>query len=218
MCLISGRRVAQAGHAALIPAQEATAADWVAASQLSDFDFSSIPIAPDTSTTTRLMLGRWRPNGRVPPPAVAIAGGFVAVKMIRSRFVDINTARISHELSAHASMCDAEGESPGARHFVRLIDSYACVEDIEFKLFMVQELCLGTLADRFKTTHIMPMSERERIYIALATARALRFMHHPDHPVMHRDVRSSNIFFGIDGAVLLGDFGLSVRGYSVIAA
>lgn len=151
---------------------------------------------------------------RAPPPAVAAAGGFVAVKVVQSRLADVNPTRISHELNAHVAMCRAEQETPGARHFVKLIDAYARPsEEIDFKLFMVQELCLGTLADRLAKAHDFPdsaaLQECERVYIAHAAARALSFMH--ASPILHRDVRPSNVFFGVDGAVLLGDFGLSVR-------
>jgi serine/threonine protein kinase len=180
-------------------------------SGMSDYEFTDVCLAPEGSGQN-VFLGRWKPrngNNYTAPPAVAAADGFVAVKIVDRRLDSVNPASVSKELNAHFAACSAE-QKAGKRHFVKLIDAFARQSElINFKVFMVQELCLGTLVDRWEQVDaFLPPSERELVYIAQATAQALRLMH--SIPLLHGDVRPSNVLFGIDGAVLLGDFGYSV--------
>lgn len=111
--------------------------DWEASVGPSDYEYADVRLSPN------IFLGRWNPLAdgarRAPPPAAAISGGFVAVKVLQSRFAAVNPKGVSRELEAHMRTCRSEQESPGARHFVRLIDAYGRPsEEVDFKVFLIQ--------------------------------------------------------------------------------
>jgi serine/threonine protein kinase len=65
----------------------------------------------------------------------------------------------------------------------------------------------GTLAERIKKKG--PMRPREAIDVTRQVAAALGYAHR--RTFVHRDVKPANIFFGGEGVVKLGDFGIAAR-------
>ena len=57
------------------------------------------------------------------------------------------------------------------------------------------------------------MRESEVMSIFLDIAEAIRYIHARD--IIHRDLKSPNIFLAADGTAKLGDFGLCIVGKSV---
>eukprot|EP00253_Pinus_taeda_P033729 PITA_33729 len=93
-------------------------------------------------------------------------------------------------------------------HVVRL---YGCTPADSPELLLVYELVPnGTLADHLhgdrKTPNVLPWNTR--LNIAIQTAQALAFLHALDPPIIHRDVKSSNILLDENLDTKLADFGL----------
>lgn len=75
--------------------------------------------------------------------------------------------------------------------------------------FLAMERFEGSLADRITDSRVLP--EAEAASIGLAVAGALAALHGRTPPLVHRDVKPSNILFSADGRVALADFGLVRR-------
>ncbi|XP_022893952.1 serine/threonine-protein kinase CTR1-like [Olea europaea var. sylvestris] len=79
----------------------------------------------------------------------------------------------------------------------------------EEKLAMVTEfLPRGSL---FKTLHKnnQSLDMRRRLKMALDVARGMNYLHHRNPPIVHRDLKSSNLLVDKSWTVKVGDFGLS---------
>ncbi|CAI9759409.1 unnamed protein product [Fraxinus pennsylvanica] len=79
----------------------------------------------------------------------------------------------------------------------------------EVKLAMVTEfLPRGSL---FKTLHKnnQSLDMRRRLRMALDVARGMNYLHHRNPPIVHRDLKSSNLLVDKSWTVKVGDFGLS---------
>ena len=76
-------------------------------------------------------------------------------------------------------------------------------------LFLAMEKFAGSLADRITDSRVLP--EAEAASLGLAVAGALAALHGRTPPLVHRDVKPSNILFSDDGRAVLADFGLVRR-------
>lgn len=166
----------------------------------SDYELTELYL--ESSDSRRVALGRWKPSdGRSAPLPVAAADGFVAIETVVIPSASYDRATVSKELHAYVTASRAVHKS-SERHFVKLINAFVQRRsDTEYDLFVIQELRLGSMSDRLRDT-ARPPSERELVYIALATGRALRFLH--GNSKIHGAVHPQNVFFGVDGTVLLG--------------
>jgi serine/threonine protein kinase len=93
-------------------------------------------------------------------------------------------------------------------HVVRL---YGCTPADSPELLLVYEFVPnGTLADHLHGDRKNPkgLPWNTRLNIAIQTAQALAFLHALDPPILHRDVKSSNILLDENLDVKLADFGL----------
>ncbi|XP_051115433.1 uncharacterized protein LOC127240674 [Andrographis paniculata] len=89
---------------------------------------------------------------------------------------------------------------------VLLFMGAVCTEE---KLAMVTEyLIRGSL---FKTLHKnnQSLDIRRRIRMAIDVARGMNYLHHRNPPIVHRDLKSSNLLVDKSWTVKVGDFGLS---------
>ena len=75
--------------------------------------------------------------------------------------------------------------------------------------FLAMEPFAGSLADRLANCRVLP--EAEAAKLGLEVAEALAAMHGRDPPLVHRDVKPSNILMSGDGRIALADFGLVRR-------
>ncbi|KAK4435278.1 Serine/threonine-protein kinase CTR1 [Sesamum alatum] len=89
---------------------------------------------------------------------------------------------------------------------VLLFMGAVCTEE---KLAMVTEyLTRGSL---FKTLHRnnQSLDVRRRLKMAIDVARGMNYLHHRNPPIVHRDLKSSNLLVDKSWTVKVGDFGLS---------
>ncbi|XP_057490846.1 serine/threonine-protein kinase-like protein At1g28390 [Actinidia eriantha] len=82
----------------------------------------------------------------------------------------------------------------------------------ERKLIVVEFMPNGSLYDLLHKSNKPPGWGR-RVRFALQVARAVQHLHASNPPVIHRDIKSSNVLIDGDGNARLGDFGLALTGH-----
>ncbi|KAI3836622.1 hypothetical protein MKW92_014970 [Papaver armeniacum] len=81
------------------------------------------------------------------------------------------------------------------------------------KLLVVEFMPNGSLYDLLHSrTRRMP-SLSKRVRYALQIAKAIEILHSSNPPVIHRDIKSSNVLIDSNWNARLGDFGLALRGF-----
>lgn len=105
---------------------------------------------------------------------------------------------------------DAEvGTLSSIRH-VNLVKLYCSITSEDSNLLVYEYLPNGSLWDQLHNCKKMQMTWEVRYEIALGAARGLEYLHHGcDRPVIHRDVKSSNILLDKNWKPRIADFGLS---------
>ncbi|KAF7817006.1 serine/threonine-protein kinase-like protein [Senna tora] len=82
------------------------------------------------------------------------------------------------------------------------------------KLIVVQYMPNGSLYDLLhSTSSTPPPGWTPRLRFALQVAKAVHTLHSSNPPVIHRDIKSSNVLMDEDWNARLGDFGLALRGH-----
>lgn len=85
-------------------------------------------------------------------------------------------------------------------------------ESIEERLIVVEYMPNGCLYDLLHRSP-RPPGWTDRVRFALQVAKAVRGLHELEPPVMHRDIKSSNVLIDGKWNARLGDFGLALRGH-----
>ncbi|CAN6824332.1 unnamed protein product [Brassica oleracea] len=99
------------------------------------------------------------------------------------------------------------------RYMVNLI-GYCVDQRRKTKLLVVEYMPSGMLHDHLHSRSSLapPLSWNRRIKHALQIATAVHALHSSETPVIHRDIKSSNILIDGDGNARLADFGLALIG------
>lgn len=87
-----------------------------------------------------------------------------------------------------------------------------CVDSRERKLLVVEYMPNGSLYDLLHSSSRPPGWTR-RVRFALQVAKAVQALHNSSPPVIHRDIKSSNVLIDDNWNARLGDFGLALRGH-----
>ncbi|XP_039139905.1 receptor-like protein kinase 7 [Dioscorea cayenensis subsp. rotundata] len=107
---------------------------------------------------------------------------------------------------------DAEVTTLSAIRHVNVVKLYCSVTCEEASLLVYEYLPNGSLWDRLHTCEgeKLGLDWEARVEIALGAARGLEYLHHGcDRPILHRDVKSSNILLDEQFKPRIADFGLA---------
>ncbi|WP_433726352.1 protein kinase domain-containing protein [Nocardia sp. CA-129566] len=119
----------------------------------------------------------------------------VAIKQIPPQFA--HDEQVRRRFVAEARLLAAIDHP----HVVRVFDY---IEDDELCLLVMEYLPGGTVGSRFATEGF---DAATAVAVGLACAAGLEAAHR--HRILHRDVKPSNLMFGIGGAIKLTDFGIA---------
>ncbi|KAE8656104.1 Serine/threonine-protein kinase-like protein [Hibiscus syriacus] len=97
-------------------------------------------------------------------------------------------------------------------HLVNLI-GYTSDTFCRNKLIVVEYMPNGSLFDLLHSSSVRPPGWSRRVRFALQVAKAVQALHSANPPVIHRDIKSSNVLIDRNWNARLGDFGLALRGH-----
>lgn len=105
---------------------------------------------------------------------------------------------------------DAEVATLSSVRHVNVVKLYCSITSEDSNLLVYEYMPNGSLWDRLHTHQKIEMGWDVRYEIALGAARGLEYLHHGcDRPVIHRDVKSSNILLDEHMKPKISDFGLA---------
>lgn len=105
---------------------------------------------------------------------------------------------------------DAEVATLSSIRHVNVVKLYCSITSEDSSLLVYEYLPNGSLWDRLHTCEKMELDWGTRYEIAVGAAMGLEYLHHGcDKPVVHRDVKSSNILLDEFFKPRIADFGLA---------
>ncbi|CAM8998941.1 unnamed protein product [Rhodiola kirilowii] len=109
-----------------------------------------------------------------------------------------------------ASEIESEVATLSAIRHVNVVKLYCCISSEDSSLLVYEYMPRGSLWDRLHMSQKMELDWETRYEIALGSARGLEYLHHGlARPVVHRDVKSSNILLDEFFKPRIADFGLA---------
>nr|GFB40691.1 receptor-like protein kinase HAIKU2 [Tanacetum cinerariifolium] len=105
---------------------------------------------------------------------------------------------------------DSEVETLSSIRHVNVVKLYSSITSQDSSLLVYEYLPNGSLWDRLHTSKKLGLDWDTRYEIALGAAKGLEYLHHGcERPVIHRDVKSSNILLDEHLKPRIADFGLA---------
>ncbi|KAA8528410.1 hypothetical protein F0562_035765 [Nyssa sinensis] len=105
---------------------------------------------------------------------------------------------------------DAEVQTLASIRHVNVVKLYCSITSEDSSLLVYEYLENGSLWDRLHTCMEMALDWEARYEIAVGAAKGLEYLHHGcERPVIHRDVKSSNILLDEFLKPRIADFGLA---------
>ncbi|KAG6585357.1 Serine/threonine-protein kinase-like protein, partial [Cucurbita argyrosperma subsp. sororia] len=125
-----------------------------------------------------------------------------------------------HHYRCHSS-CQFAGNTPAENEIEilstirnqRIVNLIGFCADSTEKLIVVEFMPNGSLYDLLHSRSSRPPGWTRRVRFALQVAKAVRDIHASNPPVIHRDIKSSNVLIDGNFNARLGDFGLALRGH-----
>ncbi|XP_068653887.1 receptor-like protein kinase 7 [Aristolochia californica] len=111
---------------------------------------------------------------------------------------------------AKSSELDAEVATLSSIRHVNLVKLYCSITSEDSSLLVYEYLPNGSLWDRMHTSGKVELDWMTRYGIAIGAAKGLEYLHHGcERPIIHRDVKSSNILLDEFFKPRIADFGLA---------
>ncbi|OIV97828.1 hypothetical protein TanjilG_12585 [Lupinus angustifolius] len=105
---------------------------------------------------------------------------------------------------------DAEVEALSSIRHMNVVKLYCSITSEDSSLLVYEYMPNGSLWDRLHTSNKMDLDWETRYEIAVGAAKGLEYLHHGcERPVIHRDVKSSNILLDEFLKPRIADFGLA---------
>lgn len=105
---------------------------------------------------------------------------------------------------------DAEVQTLSSIRHMNVVKLYCSITSEDSSLLVYEYLPNGSLWDRLHSSQKMELDWDTRYEIAVGAARGLEYLHHGcEKPVIHRDVKSSNILLDESMKPKIADFGLA---------
>lgn len=105
---------------------------------------------------------------------------------------------------------DAEVQALSSIRHVNVVKLYCSITSEDSSLLVYEYLPNGSLWDRLHSSGKMELDWETRYEIAVGAAKGLEYLHHGcERPVIHRDVKSSNILLDEFLKPRIADFGLA---------
>lgn len=129
-------------------------------------------------------------------------------------------ANFHHSSSSYCSNCSCSSPADNEIEILSRIRNPRLVNLIGFgadakgnKLIVVEFMPNGSLYDLLHSSSARPPGWTRRVRFALQVAKAVQALHGANPPVIHRDIKSSNVLIDEERNARLGDFGLALRGH-----
>ncbi|XP_050264299.1 receptor-like protein kinase 7 [Quercus robur] len=105
---------------------------------------------------------------------------------------------------------DAEVQTLSSIRHMNVVKLYCSITSEDSSLLVYEYLPNGSLWDRLHSSQKMELDWDTRYEIAVGAAKGLEYLHHGcEKPVIHRDVKSSNILLDESMKPKIADFGLA---------
>ncbi|CAA2994888.1 receptor kinase HAIKU2 [Olea europaea subsp. europaea] len=105
---------------------------------------------------------------------------------------------------------EAEIQTLSSIRHINVVKLYCSITSEDSSLLVYEYMPNGSLWDRLHTCRKLALDWDTRYEIAVGAAKGLEYLHHGcDRPVIHRDVKSSNILLDEDLKPRIADFGLA---------
>ncbi|MBA0710874.1 hypothetical protein Golax_010129 [Gossypium laxum] len=135
----------------------------------------------------------------------------LAVKHIRkSQRKSLSTSPVFSKSAGKEKEFDMEVQTLSSIRHVNVVKLYCSITSEDSCLVVYEYLRNGSLWDRLHTSNKMELDWDTRYEIAVGAAKGLDYLHHGcERPVIHRDVKSSNILLDEFMKPRIADFGLA---------
>lgn len=121
-----------------------------------------------------------------------------------------SSATILTKKNLRSTEYDAEVAALSRVRHVNVVKLYCSITSEDSNLLVYEYLPNGSLWDQLHTCQKIEMDWKVRYAIAVGSAKGLEYLHHGcDRPVIHRDVKSSNILLDEEWKPRIADFGLA---------
>lgn len=105
---------------------------------------------------------------------------------------------------------EAEVAALSSIRHMNVVKLYCCITSEDSNLLVYEYMPNGSLWDQLHTNQKIEMDWNVRYEIAVGAAKGLEYLHHGcEKPVIHRDVKSSNILLDEEMKPKIADFGLA---------
>ncbi|KAM0018272.1 putative protein kinase RLK-Pelle-LRR-XI-1 family [Helianthus debilis subsp. tardiflorus] len=128
--------------------------------------------------------------------------------------MELAVKHISKHLVGKSAEFDAEVETLSSIRHVNVVKLYCSITSQESRLLAYEYLANGSLWDRLHNDNkkLGGLDWITRYEIAVGAAKGLEYLHHGcERPVIHRDVKSSNILLDEHLKPRIADFGLAKK-------